>query len=61
MKKAAKPTVPEPFNFVYNPKKKADIYNFLDNENNPYVKILLKNKRKKRRRKKKNNANETKN
>ena len=49
MKKAAKPTVPEPFNFVYNPKKKADIYNFLDNENNPYVKNPITKKEKKKK------------
>ena len=46
MKKSRKPTEPKPFKFE-NPKKKANIYNFLDNENNPYVKNPLTKKEKK--------------
>lgn len=37
MKKAAVPTVPEPFTF-HEPKKKIPLYNFFDNENDPNYK-----------------------
>ena len=42
-KRAAHPTVPEPFTF-HEPKKKADLCNFLDFENNPKSKNPKKNK-----------------
>ena len=42
-KRAARPTVPEPFTF-HEPKKKADLCNFLDFENNPKAKNPKKNK-----------------
>jgi hypothetical protein len=44
MKKAAVPTVPEPFTF-HEPKKKIPLYDFFDNENDPNYKnpVLKKN------------------
>ena len=42
-KRAAHPTVPEPFTF-HEPKKKAELCNFLDYENNPKAKNPKKNK-----------------
>ena len=41
-KRAAQPTIPEPFTF-HEPKKKADLCNFLDFENNPKAKNPKKN------------------
>ena len=41
-KRAAHPTVPEPFTF-HEPKKKAELCNFLDYENNPKAKNPKKN------------------
>ena len=42
-KRAAQPTIPEPFTF-HEPKKKAQLCNFLDFENNPKIKNPKKNK-----------------
>ena len=42
-KRAAHPTIPKPFTF-HEPKKKADLCNFLDFENNPKAKNPKKNK-----------------
>ena len=42
-KRAAHPTIPEPFTF-HEPKKKAELCNFLDFENNPKIKNPKKNK-----------------
>ena len=42
-KRAAHPTIPEPFTF-HEPKRKADLCNYLDYENNPKTKNPKKNK-----------------